>query len=147
MLSRFPSFLLAAALGLVAMGCAKTEQKLGRGISNMTEFARFGEIQRSTEQAAIFSVPGEGGYATGFVRGFNKSLARTGVGIYEVLTCPFPPYGPVLTDYLPPGPVYPDSHIPGLWSLGATSPDTFYGFSGGYIAPMIPGSRFFVFSN
>jgi putative exosortase-associated protein (TIGR04073 family) len=146
MRSILPSLLLAAVLGLVATGCAKTEQKLGRGIGNMTEFARMGEMQRSVEQTALFEGP-EGAYGTGFVRGFNKSLVRTGVGIYEVLTCPFPPYGPVFTSYITAAPAMPDSHVPGLCALEATSPDIALGFNGGYVAPMVPGSRFFIFSN
>ena len=146
MRSLLPSILLAATLGLLATGCAKTEQKHGRGLSNMAEFARMGEIQKSVEQTALFDGP-EGSATTGLVRGFSKSFARTGVGIYEVLTCPFPPYGPVFTNYLTVGRVSPDSHVPGLWSLEATSPDIYLGFNGGYVAPMFPGSRFFIFSN
>ena len=79
----------------------------------MTEFARLGEMRRSIEQTALFDQPG-GHYATGFIRGLNKSFARTGVGVYEVVTAPFPPYDPVFTDYLSPNPVYPDNYRPDI---------------------------------
>jgi len=53
-----------------------TEKKLGRGISNMAEFARLGEMRRSIEQTALFDQPG-GHYTTGFIRGLNRvSLGR-----------------------------------------------------------------------
>jgi len=82
---------LAAVLGT---GCAGPEKKLGRGLSNSVEFARLGEIRRSVEQSAVFdrnSAP----LATGFFHGLNKSLARTGMGIYEIITFPIPPYDPI----------------------------------------------------
>src|ERR1035437_5119519 len=75
--------------GILSSGCSSAEKKLGRGMSNMAEFARLGEIRRSVEQTAIFDQPG-GHYTTGFIRGFNKTLARTGVGVYEVVTAPLP---------------------------------------------------------
>src|SRR5437773_10725978 len=97
----------AAALALLGTGCANTEAKLGRGIRNVTEFARLGEIRRSMEQTALFDGP-DVAYTAGFFRGFNKSVVRTGVGIYEVVTAPFPPYDPVFTDYMSENPLYPD---------------------------------------
>src|SRR5437016_3100342 len=50
---RFSFPLLAAALGtvtLLAVGCQGPERKFGRGILNVTEFGRMGEIRRSMEQ-------------------------------------------------------------------------------------------------
>ena len=85
----FPSSPALAIAGALASGCASTEKKLGRGMSNMTEFARLGEMRRSIEQTGLFDQPG-GHYATGFIRGLTKSFARTGVGVYEVVTCPVP---------------------------------------------------------
>ncbi len=80
----------------------------------MTEFVRFGEIRRSVE-TALFDQPGGVITHPGLFRGLNKTLVRTGVGIYEVVTCPFPPYAdPVFTDYLSPNPVYPDNYEPDL---------------------------------
>jgi len=131
--------------GILSSGCSSAEKKLGRGVSNMTEFARLGEIRRSVEQTAIFDQPG-GHYTTGFIRGFNKTLARTGVGVYEVVTAPFPPYGPVCTGYLSPNPVYPDNYSPDILDDALFATDTNMGFSGGDVAPFIPGSRFKIFN-
>src|SRR6185436_20361741 len=104
---RFAALLPVLAAAAVFTGCAGPESKFGRGISNMTEFARLGEIRRSMEQTAAWdgaeTVP-----TTGFLRGLNRSFARTGIGIYEVVTFPFPPYGPVLA---PKTPLYPDPSI------------------------------------
>ncbi len=141
-----PIFLGALMIaGLLGSGCASAEKKLGRGMSNMAEFARLGEIRRSIEQTSLFEQPG-GHYATGFVRGLTKSFARTGVGVYEVVTAPFPPYDPVFTDYLSPNPVYPDNYAPDLIDDSLFATDTNMGFSGGDIAPYVPGSRFKIFN-
>ena len=110
----------------------------------MTEFARLGEMRREIEQTALFDQPG-GHYATGFVRGLSKTFARTGVGVYEVVTAPFPPYDPVFTDYLSPSPSYPDNYRPGIIDDSMFATDVNMGFSGGDIAPYVPGSRFKVF--
>ena len=146
MRSSFIPSLVVAAVAVLVVGCAKTEEKLGRGISNMTEFTRMGEMRRSVEQTALFEGPDKA-YTTGLVRGFNKSIVRTGVGIYEVLTCPFPPYDPVFTSYITARPVQPDSFMPGMVADSTMSPDTNLGFSGGEVFPMMPGSRFRIFDN
>ncbi|HOX59742.1 MAG TPA: exosortase system-associated protein, TIGR04073 family [Candidatus Paceibacterota bacterium] len=145
MRNTFPVLATAVIAGILACGCANTEKKLGRGMSNMTEFVRLGEMRRSIEQTALFEQPG-GHYATGFVRGLNKTFARTGVGIYEVVTCPFPPYDPVFTDYLSPNPAYPDNYRPDIMDDSLFATDSNMGFSGGDIAPFIPGSRFKIFN-
>lgn len=131
------------AVGLFATGCAGPEQKLGRGINNVTEFARMGELRRSMEQTAIWEGTDKA-YTTGFIRGFNRSLARTGVGAFEILTFPIPTptYDPV---FLPAEPVYPDSYSPALIADPTFGPDAALGFSGGDIAPFVPGSRFRVY--
>ena len=131
--------------GALACGCASAEKKLGRGMSNMTEFARLGEIRRSIEQTALFEQPG-GHYTTGFIRGFDRSVVRTGVGIYEVVTAPFPPYDPVFTDYISPNCVYPDNYRPDILDDSLFATDSDMGFSGIDIAPWIPGSRFKIFN-
>ncbi len=141
-----PFLACLAIAGALGSGCASAEKKFGRGMSNMTEFVRLGEIRRSVEQTALFDQPG-GHYATGFIRGLNKTLARTGVGIYEVVTAPFPPYDPVFTEYLSPNPVYPDNYQPGIIDDSLFATDTDMGFGGGDIAPYIPGSRFKIFNN
>jgi putative exosortase-associated protein (TIGR04073 family) len=144
MFKRLSLLALVVAAGALATGCANTEKKLGRGISNMTEIFRGGEMGRTMEQTALFDSP-DAAYTTGFVRGFNRTMARTGIGIYEVVTCPLPPYDPVCTDYLAPSPVYPDNHTPGLLEDSTFATDTNIGFSGGDVAPWAAGSRFRIF--
>lgn len=107
--------MFAVAAALFIAGCANPEQKLGRGLSNTYEAVRFGEMRRTIEQTAIVESPGEG-YTTGVIRGFDRSMARTGIGLYEVITFPFPPYHPVATKYLSVNPVFPDSYAPGVFS-------------------------------
>jgi putative exosortase-associated protein (TIGR04073 family) len=135
---------MVAAAGVLTSGCANTERKFGRGMANTYEVIRGGEFRRTVEQTAIFESP-DTAYTMGFVRGMNRSLVRTGVGIYEIITAPFPPYEPVLTDYMAPGPVYPDNYVPRRLADPLFATDTSLGFSGGDIFPMIPGSRFRVF--
>jgi putative exosortase-associated protein (TIGR04073 family) len=141
------AFLSVVALAaLFTSGCAGPEAKLGRGMSNFAEVARGGEWRRSVEQTAVFETP-EAGYTVGFVRGFDRSVARTGLGLYEIVTFPFPPYHPIFTKYLAPEPVYPDNYTPGLWSDSMFDTDTYVGLSGGDVAPFVPGSRFRIFDN
>ena len=137
---------LLALAALFTSGCAGPEQKFGRGMSNTFEIVRAGEMRRSIEQTAVFESP-SAGYTAGAVSGLNRTLARTGLGIYEIVTAPFPPYHPIWTSYLSPGPVYPESYKPGLISDSMFDTDTYTGFSGGEVAPFVPGSRFRVFDN
>ena len=141
-----PLLALAALAAVLTSGCAGPEEKLGRGTSNMFEVTRLGEMRRNIEQTAIFESP-SAGYTVGVVRGFDHTVARTAVGVYEVVTFPLPPYHPVLTGYIKPGPVYPESYKPGLISDSTFDTDTYMGFSGGDVAPWLPGSRFTVFDN
>jgi putative exosortase-associated protein (TIGR04073 family) len=148
---------VVALAALFTSGCAGPEQKLGRGISNSLEFTRLGEMRRSVEQTAVFDSPSQA-YTTGFIRGFNRSVERTGIGLWEIATFPFPnhdksygpidaPTSPIDTAHLSPGPAYPESFKPRLISDGLFDTDTYTGFSGGDVAPFIPGSRFSVFNN
>jgi putative exosortase-associated protein (TIGR04073 family) len=161
------SFLLAlAGIAVLATGCAGPEKKLGRGLLNTTEIFRLGEVRRSMEQTALWENT-DTTYTTGFIRGMNRTAVRTGIGIYEIVTFPFPRYealmvstnrtypdanmrnktypwgGMTLSEY----PAYPDSYKPGLLSDSIFATDTSLGFSGGDVAPMIPGSRFRIFDN
>jgi putative exosortase-associated protein (TIGR04073 family) len=141
-----PLLIAVVAAVVLGAGCAGPETKLGRGLTNMGEITRLGEINRSIEQTSLFDNP-RAGYTTGLIRGINKTIGRTAVGLYEVVTFPIPnhkfnDYGPVRT---PEYPVYPDSYKPGLFSDAITATDSYLGFSAGDIAPMIPGSRFRVF--
>ena len=141
------SFLGAVLMtGLLAAGCAGPEKKLGRGMNNFNEIIRGGEMRRTMEQTALFDSP-DAGYTTGFVRGFNRSMARAGIGLYEILTFPIPSYDPIATKYLTPEPVYPDNYQPRLMTDSMFATDTAIGFSGGDVAPFIPGSRFRIFDN
>lgn len=131
-------------VGFFAAGCAGPEKKLGRGMRNFYEVVRGSEMRATIEETGVFESPAEA-YSTGLIKGFNRRMARTGIGIYEILTCPFPPYGPVCTNYLSPNPAYPDSYQPGLPASPTFATDSIIGFSGGDVAPMVPGSRFRVF--
>jgi len=130
--------------GALVSGCANTERKFGRGVSNAFEIVRGGEFRRSAEQTALFDGP-DVGYSGGFVRGINRTLARTGVGIFEIVTAPLPPYDPLFTNYLTPNPVYPDGYEPTLMEDSMFATDANLGFSGGDLFPFVPGSRFRVF--
>jgi putative exosortase-associated protein (TIGR04073 family) len=132
------------AVVILASGCANAERKFGRGMSNVIEPLRMGELRRSMEQTALFDGP-DAGYATGFIKGLNRTIVRTGVGVYEMITFPIPPYDPVFTDYLAPGPVYPDSYKPTLVEDSTFATDTNLGYSGGDVMPIMPGSRFRIF--
>ncbi|MFM1769356.1 MAG: hypothetical protein RJA22_1885 [Verrucomicrobiota bacterium] len=153
----FPLAVLAAA---VFTGCAGPENKLGRGLSNATEFARLGEIRRSMEQTAAWD-DARMAPTTGFIRGFNRSVARTGLGLYEVVTFPFPPYGPSFASgkvypdpsiatlrqswgglVLPEKTVYPANYRPGVGTDSMYEADKRLGFSSGDAFPFVPGSSF-----
>jgi len=139
------SFLAALVIvGALASGCANTERKFGRGMSNFAELFRAGEFRRTVEQTGLWDGP-DAARSVGVVRGFNRTMARTGIGLYEMVTAPIPPYDPVFTDYLAPGPVYPDSYTPGLPAGSLFATDTYIGFAGGDVLPIVPGSRFAIF--
>ena len=135
------SILLAGVTAMVLVsGCAGPEQKLGRGVRNMTEFSRLGEIRNSMEQTALWESP-ERSYTTGFIKGFNQSVKRTAIGVYEVVTFPFPNYEPVgVNDEV----IYPENYRPNLLSDSTYAADSDVGFSGGDMLPIL-GSRFRVF--
>jgi putative exosortase-associated protein (TIGR04073 family) len=155
---------------LLTAGCAGPETKLGRGVLNATEFARMGEWRRTVEQTAINQNP-DAAYSVGMIRGFNRSLIRTVMGAVEIATFPIPlpgagygpmlcPTTPVYPDITSPNktyafgipafteyPIYPGSYTPRLIDEPTFNTDTSLGFSGGDIAPFVPGSRFRIFDN
>lgn len=153
--------LAAVAVAVIVSGCNGPEQKLGRGLSNCYEVIRWGELRRSIELATVEPQPGYGLY--GVVHGFDRSLQRTALGVFEVATfpIPMPTYQqiPILTKspntwdnvytekLFAPDPVYPLSYAPGRLSDALFDTDTYTGFSGGDVAPWFPGSRFQVFEN
>ncbi len=79
----------AAVAVTLTTGCAGPSHKLGRGINNATEFARLGDIRRSMEQTAMW-YGADQAYTTGFIKGFNRSLTRTVLGVAEIATFPIP---------------------------------------------------------
>ncbi len=163
---RYFTILVVVTAGLIFTGCAGPESKLGRGMNNVTEFARMGEMRRSIEQTALWDSPADA-FTTGIIRGFNRSVVRTALGVYDIVTFPFPPYRPLLTPKynlypditvqnasypfgglrLTANPTYPASYAPNLLADQIFATDTSLGFSGGDIAPMIMGSRFRIFDN
>jgi hypothetical protein len=140
-----PLLALLVAVGALASGCANTQKKLALGITNVGEVIRWGDMRRSMEQNAVFSTsPSSGAYALGRTQGFSKSLARIGIGAFQVVTCPID-WEPGCTTYVAKYPVYPDSYTPGLVEDALYGTDTNLGFSGGDVMPAMPGSRFRIF--
>lgn len=138
-------FSFAAALVLAGVtGCTGPEHKLARGLDNTMEVVRWGDMRRSVEQEAVFSEP-DVTYSYGLIHGFDQTIKRVGLGIYEVATFPIPSYDPVLTRAVPAAPPSPDNYKPGLIFDANFAGDTYTGYSGGEIAPFIPGSRFKIF--
>ena len=133
-----------AVVALLATGCAGPEKKFGRGLNNIGEVVRWGETRRGIEQAGIWEGP-HAAHGRGLMSGLNHSLVRIGTGIYEIATFPIPSYDPIFTNYQTPTPGYPDSYKPGLPADPLYATDTALGFSGGDIAPIVPGSRFAIF--
>ena len=97
---------LAALTALFTSGCAGPDHKLGRGFDNTFEIVRMGEMRRTIEQTSIFESPGIG-MTAGVIHGFNRSLGRTGLGLFEMATFPLPPYDPIFTKYFKPEPGVP----------------------------------------
>lgn len=131
---------ICVAATFLSAGCAGPERKLGRGLTNLTEVSRLGELRYSMEQSAIWDGPEEG-LSTGLVRGIRRTATRTLVGAYEVATFPIP-NDPILK---PEYGRYPDNFRPNLLSDSIFAADGALGFSGGDVAPFLPGSRFKVF--
>lgn len=168
---RKPLALTFSAIVAVSLttGCSGPSYKLGRGINNATEFARLGDIRRSMEQTAMWYGPDQA-YTTGFIKGVNRSITRTVLGVAEIATFPIPtpsydpfymkyskgsediyiggPYQPKQfwsLDFMTEDPVYPTNFKPGLISDSTFATDTQIGFSAGDAFPMVPGSRFHIF--
>ncbi len=137
-------FLAAAFVAAGLTGCTGPEQKLSRGLDNTFEIVRWGDMRRSVEQSAVFSQPNVT-YSYGIIHGFDKSVSRIGLGLFEVATFPIPSYHPICTNTVSTHPQYPESYRPGLISDSTFNTDTYTGYSGGDVAPFVPGSRFKVF--
>lgn len=149
-------------LATLFTGCGGMETKMGRGITNVMEIGRLGELRRSIEQTSVWEGP-EAGMTTGLIRGVNRTFARTFIGIGEIVTAPIPtavyenykwpdkvfwdPSTRVKADPFTVQVPYPDNYRPGLFADSMLSTDTNIGFSGGDVMPLIPGSRFRVFDH
>src|SRR5439155_8357846 len=72
--------LLAVAAAVVFTGCAGPENKFGRGLNNLSEIVRGGEMRRSIEQTGLWDGPSQAA-SFGFARGFTRTMARTGIGL------------------------------------------------------------------
>jgi putative exosortase-associated protein (TIGR04073 family) len=141
--------LSVVALSIFFVGCAhveKTERKFGRGMNNAADIVRGGEFRRSMEQTALHDGP-DVAHSTGFIRGINRTLGRTGIGLWEMISAPFSPHDPQFTEHFSPYPVYPDNYQPTLAADPMFATDTHLGFSGGNAFPFLPGNRFHVFNN
>ena len=140
-------FLFAAVVSVAGLtGCSGPEHKLARGWDNTLEIVRWGDARQSFEQNAVFSGP-DYTYSYGAIHGIDQSLCRTGLGLFEVVTFPIPSYDPIWTTKVPAHPQSPDNYKPGLVSDPIFGTDTYTGYTGGDVAPFIPGSRFKVFDN
>ena len=137
---------LSAVVAVITSGCAGTEQKMGRGLRDVTEPVRMGDMRQSVEQQGVWNGP-DAGLTIGVVQGFDRTLERTGLGVVEIITAPFPPYQPIFTKYVPAEPVYPDGNVPGLPNDPTFQTDTYMGFSGGNEALFVPGNKFDVFDH
>ncbi len=131
-----------AAAGLLLAGCAGPEKKLGRGLTHTLEIVRLSEMNRQIEQTALFESPYEA-FTTGVVRGFTRTVATVGKGVYEIVTFPIPPYYPYQNATVN----FPDSYKPTSQEYESLATDRALGFSGGEVAPWFPGSRFRVFES
>ena len=142
-----PFLAIAALAAVFTSGCAGPEQKLGRGMSDTLEITRMGELRRSVEQTTVFDSP-SAGYTAGIDPRFGSSrwsARRWACMRWPLSRCRrISPCSPATSS---PAPFIPESYKPGRMSEGLFDTDTYMGFSGGDVAPFIPGSRFKVFDN
>lgn len=146
MLKNFTILTSVVLGGALFTGCAGPEQKLGRGIRNTSEIVRWSSMQRSVEQASLFD-SAEQGQTDGVVKGFSQTIARTGMGLIDIITfpIPLPSYSAWGTNAVPAAVQWPDSYKPGLRAAQALQTDDRLGFAGGTILPWVPGNRFRIF--
>ena len=138
------TFLSVVALAaLFTSGCAGPEEKLGRGMSNFPKLPAWAKCASPSSKPPCLSRP----------------TPATPSDLFAVSTAPWraPEWAflksslfrsrPIIPFTYSPRPVYPDSYTPGLISDSMFDTDTYIGFSGGDVAPFVPGSRFKVFDN
>src|SRR5262249_30739613 len=104
MRNKLPVLAFSLAAAAMLCGCANTERKFSRGFNNTFEIVRMGELRRNMEQTALYEGQ-DAAMSRGFFKGLNRTLLRTGYGVYEMVTAPVPnyfdkrhdPYDPLLT--------------------------------------------------
>jgi putative exosortase-associated protein (TIGR04073 family) len=81
---------------------ADAGRKFGRGLSNVAlgVLEVPGQIVTTSENQGLLT-----GLTLGTVKGVGYFVMREVTGVYEIVTAPFPPYGPVIT------PEYPWAHL------------------------------------
>lgn len=92
------SVLLVSAEASYAINTEGPMRKLGRGVANV--FTSPVEIAKSVGEANYEAGP-VAAITYGFLKGLYKAGVRAAVGIFEVVTFPFPlkeNYAPILTD-------------------------------------------------
>ena len=157
---KFATLLMATVTVALLTGCGGATRKLGRGINNFSEPFRMSEMTRSIEQTGLWEGP-HTAYTTGVLRGFGRTMARSAIGISEILTFPIPtpdydpyffpekwfedPFKKVEIDPFRADLNYPDNYRPQKHHSPIFATDTSVGFAGGELLPWIPGSRFRVF--
>ncbi|MEI6355657.1 MAG: hypothetical protein WCP53_00995, partial [Verrucomicrobiota bacterium] len=65
-----------AGLAVLLTGCASAEKKLGRGLNNLSEPFRMGELTRSYEQSYLWDGSDVAG-SRGLIHGINRTIGRT----------------------------------------------------------------------
>lgn len=146
MFKSFSLLTVAVVSSALLAGCAGPEQKLGRGIRNTCEIVRWSSMERSVEQSSLFDST-EKGQTDGVVSGFTQTIARTGMGLVDIVTfpIPFPSYKAWGTNVVSADLQWPDSYKPGNRGAQAMLTDDKLGFAGGTVMPWVPGNRFRIF--
>jgi putative exosortase-associated protein (TIGR04073 family) len=77
---------------------ADAGRKFGRGLSNVAlgVLEIPGQIMETSQNEGLLT-----GLTLGTVKGVGYFVMREGAGVYELVTSPFPPYGPVISPEYP----------------------------------------------
>ena len=130
-------FVLAVAgAATLLTGCNSMEHKLGRGLANIYEPLRMGEMRRSIEQTYLADGPVVAD-TYGVVHGFDRTVERTLAGVFDVVTFPIPS-DPLI---LPVNPVFPDSQKP-MTASSAINSSKYIGIGDQPTSPLFPGNQF-----
>jgi hypothetical protein len=154
---------------MLVTGCAGPEKKLGRGLANITEIARGGEMARSFEQTTLWEggqkahhggfdpwVQSHGGAHGDRCGRGGDVLSRRGRRMAEwTYDAVYTPDGPLYPDYsvatytepfggmrLTEYPATPDSYHHAWQATSALDTDGHMGITGGAIIPFFPFGKF-----